>query len=166
MIKAARSITRSVHWPLRRLALCLDCDACFELGPNRCPACSSETWTTLSRFLEIVSPERVARSAMRADRPAPRQRQEDRQVSRHLFIVARDRILLYEQLRRAFAGNQSDQVLLDRRDRERRQGKGEPAIERRRGDRRVRLGIDAQLRAIGWSLVVLGLARIPPRAPR
>ncbi len=166
MIKSARSVTRSVHWPLRRLALCLDCDECFELGPNCCPACSSETWTTLSRFLEIASPERIARSAMRAERPAPRERVEDREGSRHLLIVARDRIRLYEQLRRAFAGNHSVHVLLDRRHRERRQGQGEPATERRRDDRRARPGIDAQLRTIGWSLVLLDLVKVPPRATR
>jgi RNA polymerase subunit RPABC4/transcription elongation factor Spt4 len=167
MIKSARSVTRSVHWPLRRLALCLDCDECFELGPNCCPACSSETWTTLARFLEIVSPERAPRSAIRtADRPTPSEPADQRQEGRHLLIVARDRILLYEQLRRAFAGNQSVQVLLDRRHRERRQGKGQPATERRRGDRRARRGIDAQLRAIGWSLVLLDLNKPRSRAIR
>jgi hypothetical protein len=42
----------SVHLPLRRLALCIDCDECFELGLAACPACSSETWTPLARFVE------------------------------------------------------------------------------------------------------------------
>jgi hypothetical protein len=40
-----------VHLPLRSVALCLDCEVCFELGPEECPACGSETWTPLARFL-------------------------------------------------------------------------------------------------------------------
>jgi hypothetical protein len=39
-----------VHVPLARLALCLDCDACFEMGLDHCPACGSRTWSPLSRF--------------------------------------------------------------------------------------------------------------------
>jgi hypothetical protein len=164
----ARSIPRPLHWPLRRLALCLDCDECFELGHSSCPACSSRTWTTLARFLEIVTTERVARSAIRAaDRPAvPEERAEGGQIPRHLLIVARDHVRLYEHLRRTFAANRSVRVLLDRRSRERRQGKEQPAAERRRSDRRARPSIDEQLRAIGWSLVLLDLAKNPRRMPR
>jgi hypothetical protein len=40
-----------VHLPLRRVALCLDCEACFGLGQEQCPACGSKTWTPLGRFL-------------------------------------------------------------------------------------------------------------------
>jgi hypothetical protein len=50
--------TRSArpHVPLRRLALCLDCEACFELGEDSCPACGSTTWTILARFLSGREP--------------------------------------------------------------------------------------------------------------
>jgi len=41
-----------LHVPLKRLALCLDCEKCFELGATACPACGSSTWITLARFLE------------------------------------------------------------------------------------------------------------------
>ena len=41
-----------LHLPLKRLALCLDCEKCFELGAAACPGCGSGTWTTLARFLE------------------------------------------------------------------------------------------------------------------
>jgi hypothetical protein len=40
-----------VHLPLRLVALCLDCEECFELAAARCPACGSETWAPLARFL-------------------------------------------------------------------------------------------------------------------
>ncbi len=48
-----RQVTRPlrVHLPLRSVALCLDCEECFELGPEECPACGGETWTPLSRVL-------------------------------------------------------------------------------------------------------------------
>jgi len=40
------------HLPLRLLALCLDCDEGFEIGNGCCPACGSNTWIPLARFLE------------------------------------------------------------------------------------------------------------------
>lgn len=40
------------HLPLRLLALCLDCDEGFEINNRSCPACGSNTWIPLSRFLE------------------------------------------------------------------------------------------------------------------
>jgi rRNA maturation endonuclease Nob1 len=46
-----RRLPSGVHMPLRHLALCLDCEECFEIGSNTCPACGSATWTSLSRFL-------------------------------------------------------------------------------------------------------------------
>jgi hypothetical protein len=30
--------------PLRRTAVCLDCEACFPLGARRCPSCASGAW--------------------------------------------------------------------------------------------------------------------------
>jgi len=54
------------HLPLRLLALCLDCDECFEIGNGCCPACGSSTWAPLSRFLERrSSPVQISRSAVR-----------------------------------------------------------------------------------------------------
>lgn len=41
-----------LHLPLKRVVLCLDCEVCFELGAEACPACGSGTWITLARFLE------------------------------------------------------------------------------------------------------------------
>jgi hypothetical protein len=52
MASTVRPFPATVHLPLRRVALCLDCDECFELGFGRCPACGSGTWTALGRFLE------------------------------------------------------------------------------------------------------------------
>ena len=49
--RVERTVPR-FHVPLVRMVLCLDCEECFELGADECPACGSETWTPLSRFLE------------------------------------------------------------------------------------------------------------------
>ena len=49
--KIGRTQTR-FHVPLVRVVLCLDCEACFELGAEECPACGSGIWTPLVRFLE------------------------------------------------------------------------------------------------------------------
>jgi hypothetical protein len=43
--------TPRVHIPLERVALCLDCDACFDVEYHQCPACGSGTWSSVSRFI-------------------------------------------------------------------------------------------------------------------
>ena len=50
--KPVSTLRPYLHLPLKRLALCLDCEECFELGAEACPACGSGTWTTLALFLE------------------------------------------------------------------------------------------------------------------
>jgi hypothetical protein len=49
-----RSALGTVHTPLARTALCLDCEACFEIGSETCPACGSRTWASVGRFLRAV----------------------------------------------------------------------------------------------------------------
>jgi hypothetical protein len=134
MLNGARRIAPRMHLPLRRLALCLDCDECFEIT-DACPACGSETWTSLARFLEWGRLESLARimgsAAMR---------------TRHLIVVTRDRRALYERLRHVLAESPEFEVILDRRRAERRRATGSPARERRQRDRRAaRAGADAAL---------------------
>ena len=74
---------------------------------------------------------------------------------RQLVIVAHDREHLYELFNRAFAGNETVRVLLDRRVGERRQHSEPHESERRRGNRRSPKTIDGLLRAIGWTIVRL-----------
>lgn len=120
--RAARSPV--FHHPLRRLALCLDCEMCFEIGPERCRACGSETWFMLARFLEL--------------RGEP--------TSGQVIVVSRLRPKLYERLKRAFAGNTTVQVIVDRRRAEAAVGaNGQP----HRLDRR---GAD-EVRERGWTVV-------------
>lgn len=125
MLNSARRIAPRMHLPLGRLALCLDCDECFEIT-DVCPACGSETWTSLARFLEWGRLEGLRRliggAAMR---------------TRHLIVVTRDRRDLYERLRSALADSPEFEVILDRRSVERRRVPGSPARERRERDRRA-----------------------------
>jgi hypothetical protein len=51
MLRDVRTVRPSVHVPLNRLVLCLDCEECFEVGLEACPACSSATWVPLARFV-------------------------------------------------------------------------------------------------------------------
>jgi hypothetical protein len=51
MLRDVRTASPNVHVPLNRLALCLDCEECFEVGLDACPACSSGTWVTLARLV-------------------------------------------------------------------------------------------------------------------
>jgi len=54
MPSALELTTSRVHLPLMRLGMCLDCEACFEIGVTNCPACGSKTWMPLARFLETA----------------------------------------------------------------------------------------------------------------
>jgi hypothetical protein len=152
MISRGRTLAPHVHLPLRQLALCLDCNECFELGRATCPACGSGTWTWLWRFLEQASssrrPRRLDGSRSKANRP-----DDQPETVRQLIIVARNREDLYEHLKRAFAENETIRVLLDRRVVDRRARPRPYAAERRKGDRRSPFKIDGLLRAIGWAVV-------------
>jgi uncharacterized protein (UPF0212 family) len=39
-----------------RFEVCLDCYESFEVGVAACPACGSEVWTSLARFLNPRGP--------------------------------------------------------------------------------------------------------------
>ena len=108
----------------------------------------------------------------------PKHRDDDASV-KQIVVVERDRQKLYEYVKRAFSGNSSIDVVLDRRrsdrrgsgDRSERRGSGDRsrAPERRRGDRRLMNEIDNHLRALGWAVVRLDLFRtlgLPHRGAR
>lgn len=155
MISRRRKPAPRVHLPLRFLAMCLDCDECFELGSETCPACGSATWTSISRFLEEASSSRRPRHRVGGP-PAAERGDEQPEAVRQLIVVARNRRDLYEHLKRAFAGNETIRVLLNRRFVDRRARHGPYEAERRRGDRRLPLTTDGLVRALGWAIVPQG----------
>jgi hypothetical protein len=83
---------------------------------------------------------------------------------RYLVIAGRDHADLYGFLRRQFAGDDTVQVLLDRRYLERRRGAAPTARERRRGERRRGRGRESDLATHGLLIVrqVAGLQWRPP----
>jgi hypothetical protein len=149
MISQVRQPAPRTHLPLRQLALCLDCDECFGIGPETCPSCGSATWTSLARFLAQASP---GRQPGRRDATA-KQHDDSPETVRQLIIVAGDRAHLYEHLKRGFAGNGTVRVLLNRRVIARLARSGPCEVERRQADRRLPSKVDALLRAIGWAIV-------------
>ncbi len=152
-VKSAPAV--SVHIPLRRLALCLDCDECFELGSQHCPVCGSGTWSPVARFIDLVADARTHRPGISRNKLVARRSNGSAQPVKHLFIVARDKRDLYDHLTRAFARHEAVEVLLDRRSGERRQRQADaPVLERRRADRR-RNAVDEQIRTFGWALVLV-----------
>lgn len=142
----------SVHVPLKKLALCLDCDVCFELALGTCPACGGETWAPLARFLERMASGVLARLVSRANGVSPGPRSVPADGVQQLIIVARDRLALYRHLTRAFGGNRTVRIILDRRGE-----RGRPGARPATTDRRWRK-TEEQLRAIGW--VVIPAARM------
>ena len=161
-IRHTRSTALSLHLPLRRLVLCLDCEACFEIGASSCPACGGDTWVLLSKFLD-QGPLKV----LPQFHPFPKSwtgdskgRDEARaQPAKQIVVIARDRQKLFEYTKRAFSGNSSVEVVLDRRRAERRTGDRGSSSDRRRGDRRLMSEIDNHLRALGWAVVRLDVFR-------
>jgi hypothetical protein len=150
MIRRARQLALRAHLPLRQMALCLDCDECFEISSPTCSACGSATWTSLARFLAQTSS-----AAHPGRRDATKRPGGPPEMVRQLIIVAGDRALLYEHLERGFAGNGTVRVLLNRRVIARRARSGPYEAERRQADRRVPSKVGALLRAIGWAIVPL-----------
>jgi hypothetical protein len=166
-IRHTRSTALS-HLPLRRLALCLDCEACFEIGTSSCPACGGDTWVLLSKFLDQgplkvlpqFHPFPKSWTAETKGRPDAKGHDEAHsQAAKQIFVVARDREKLFEYAKRVFSGNSSVEVVLDRRRGERRGADKTSSPDRRRGDRRLMNEIDNHLRALGWAVVRLDVFR-------
>ena len=78
---------------------------------------------------------------------------DELQALGHLFIVARSKRALYDDLQRELGGRPVT-IILDRREGERRQRTQPDAPERRAGDRRRQAAIDAAVRARGFAVVV------------
>src|SRR5437773_12481421 len=76
---------------------------------------------------------------------------------RLLFIVSRERMDLYEALRGALWTELDCEIILDRRERERRQGERRAVArgghDRRRAQRRERTLVDGEARECGWAVV-------------
>jgi hypothetical protein len=86
---------------------------------------------------------------------AKRRDETTARTAKQILVIARDRQKLYEYARRAFAGNPTVEVVLDRRRGERRTTDRPGAPDRRRGDRRLMLEVEDHLRTLGWAIVRL-----------
>jgi hypothetical protein len=124
---------------------------CFDIGAFSCPACGSESWAALGRFLVGTLSKRRLSAADDADDTL-----EVGHDTGILLIIGRDQPGLYEKLTAAFAGESNARVILDRRRSDRRGRPDSPAVERRRKDRRTRPTVDTRVRALGWAAVRLG----------
>jgi hypothetical protein len=76
-------------------------------------------------------------------------------MARYLFIVSRQHPALYDYLREQFAGDPNAEVLLDRRQHDRRQRETSGAPDRRRAHRRQRPRIDEELRHRSVAIVTI-----------
>lgn len=74
-------------------------------------------------------------------------------MGQYLFVVAQDKRDLCDYLRGWFLGIPTVQVMLDRRQGERRQRAEVNEPGRRRGDRRSKKEIDVEIRQTGFAIV-------------
>jgi hypothetical protein len=133
-----------LYFPLARLALCADCEVCFEIGSDACPACGGRTWSPLSRMIGDASDGAMAR-AVRAVVAETRATGAARGDAHHLVIVSRDQPKLFEMLRRELNDSETVTVIQDRRG-----GRPQPALARM--NLRWR-NVDRQIAALGWAIV-------------
>jgi hypothetical protein len=135
--------TARLYFPLARLALCADCEVCFEIGFDACPACGGRTWSPVARLIGHSSEGSVVR-AVRAVLAETRGGAAARDA-RHLVIVSREQPKLFEMLRRELQGNETVTVILDRRG-------SRPQTALARMNLRWR-NVDRQIAALGWAIV-------------
>ena len=136
--------TARLYFPLARLALCADCEVCFEIGLDACPACGCRTWSPLARLIGHAS-EGVVVRAVRAVVAETRGNGGARGDAHHLVIVSRDQPKLYEMLRRELHDSATVTVIQDRRG-----NRPQPALARM--NLRWR-NVERQIAALGWAIV-------------
>src|SRR5262249_23390779 len=137
--------TARLYFPLARLALCADCEVCFEIGFDACPACGGRTWSPGGRLLGHGSEGAGVRPVPSRAAQATRSTGAAARDAHHLVIVSRDQPKLFEMLRRELQGNETVTVVLDRRG-----GRAQPAVARM--NLRWR-NVDRQIAALGWAIV-------------
>jgi len=133
-----------VYFPFARLALCADCEVCFEIGLEACPACGGRTWSPLSRLIGQASDGAIVR-AVRAVVAETRGGAATRGDAHHLVIVSRDQPKLFDMLRRELHASETVTVIADRRG-----SRPQPALARM--NLRWR-NVDRQIAALGWAIV-------------
>lgn len=74
-------------------------------------------------------------------------------MGQYLFVVAQDKLDLCDYLRGWFSGIPTVEVVMDRRQGERRQRADINEPGRRRGERRSQKAIDAEIRQTGFAIV-------------
>jgi hypothetical protein len=82
-----------MHFLLRRAALCLDCESCFELGRDDCPACGGDTWVPLARFLELGKDDAGVAASARGLWSKSLDAVEDESAARHLTLEGFPRVV-------------------------------------------------------------------------
>ena len=132
-----------LYFPLARLALCADCEVCFEIGFDACPACGGRTWSPLARLVGHASEGTVVR-AVRA-MVAETRNKGTAGDAHHLVIVSREQPKLFEMLQRELNSTDSVTVILDRRG-------NRPQTALARMNLRWR-NVDRQIAALGWAIV-------------
>ena len=122
--------------------------------PTNLAAVDDVAFLTGLNVVPGIAPPSLIRKILEQSYPSAVTRHDEQPGGvRQLIIVARNRENRYEHFKRAFTGNETVRVLLDRRAVARRTRSRPYAPERRKGDRRSPLEIDGLLRTIGWAIV-------------
>jgi hypothetical protein len=85
-------------------------------------------------------------------------------MARHLFLVSRRDVRLYEYLLERFRDDANVEIILDRRQRERRTPASYDGADRRRANRRSRREVDLELGVRSHVILTLPDDQAPPTA--
>lgn len=131
---------------------CPKCQAMLRAVAEFCPHCG------LSIPGSFPHKPLVAKDTLRIvreleEKAVPQRPTRPQTAARYLVLVASDRADLFKYLRQKFATEVGIEVCYERRVGERRRRTAAQPGDRRRGDRRTRPSIDAELRRFGFAIV-------------
>jgi hypothetical protein len=132
---------------------CPGCRALLRDSTGTCPHCGL-SWSSPSSSPPVRPAEAPRRSREETEALARPRASAVPTGERYLVIAAPDRHELYEYFKRKFGRAAGIEVVRERRAADRRTPAPAPPLDRRRRSRRARPGLDADLRAFGFAIVI------------
>ena len=132
---------------------CSGCRALLRDSTGTCPHCGLSLRSPSSSPARLPA-DVLGRSREEAEAMARPDAFAVAAGERYLVIAAPDRQELYQYFKRKFGRTASIEVVRERRAADRRTPATTPPPDRRRQNRRARPGLDAELRAFGFAIVI------------
>jgi hypothetical protein len=150
---AVYEFVRRLRVPGSGYLRCPGCRALLRDTTGTCPHCGLSLRSTLSSPA-LLPAEAAGRSREETEAMARPHGSAVTAGERYLVIAAPERQELYEYFKRKFGRAAGIEVVHERRAANRRTPATAPPLDRRHRNRRARPGLDAELRAFGFAIVI------------